>query len=59
MLNKYRTGIVPAVATELQADAEQAVAKAAAHLRAHELQAALVADTYPSEASCELTYGDR
>ena len=43
MLNKYRTGIVPAVATDLQADAEQAVAKAAAHLRAHELQAALVA----------------
>jgi methionyl-tRNA synthetase len=43
MLNKYRTGIVPAVATELQADAEQAVAKAGAHLRAHELQAALVA----------------
>jgi methionyl-tRNA synthetase len=43
MLNKYRTGIVPAVATNLQADAEQAVTKAAAHLRAHELQAALVA----------------
>lgn len=43
MLNKYRTGIVPAVATDLTADAEEAVARAAAHLRAHELQATLVA----------------
>jgi methionyl-tRNA synthetase len=43
MLNKYRNGVVPPVSTELQADADQAVNRAAAHLRAHELQAALVA----------------
>ncbi len=43
MLNKYRGGVVPAVSRELAAEAAAAVDAAAAQLRAHELQEALVA----------------
>jgi methionyl-tRNA synthetase len=42
MLKRYRGGVVPAVSSELQADAEAAVKKVEASLRANELQQALV-----------------
>jgi methionyl-tRNA synthetase len=43
MLNKYRSGVVPAVSRELAPDAEAAVAETERLLRANDLQGALVA----------------
>lgn len=42
MLKRYRQGVVPAKSNELADDAEKAARNAATHLRAHQLQAALL-----------------
>jgi methionyl-tRNA synthetase len=42
MLRRYRNGIVPSVSRELADDAESATAATVAHLREHQLQAALM-----------------
>jgi methionyl-tRNA synthetase len=42
MLKRYRGGVVPARSSDLAVDVEKAVTGAQAHLRAHQLQAALL-----------------
>ncbi len=42
MLKRYRNGVIPAPATDLQVDAERAVAETRGHLEQNQLQAALV-----------------
>jgi methionyl-tRNA synthetase len=42
MLKRYRNGAVPGVSRDLASDAEKACAAAVAHLREHQLQAALL-----------------